>query len=117
MKIIEKVLKNKLISFGFDAEKASEKLSQIDFTLIDNKIGLESEADNYIIIKKYTEPTVEIARAVVNYNKYYMQNIIVSDNVNFSTSNTSIGTTLSLSINGCLAPNKAKLPFWFNFGL
>ncbi|MBQ9314093.1 MAG: MucBP domain-containing protein [Clostridia bacterium] len=92
MKIIEKVLKNKLASFGFDVERVSNQLNQIDFALIENQIALESEAEKYIIVRRYTEPTAEISRMLINYNKYYIQNLIVSGDINFSTTNTSIGT-------------------------
>lgn len=63
----------------------------MDFALIENKIGLENEAENYINVRVYEEPTVEIARTLLNFDKFYIQNLIVSGNINFSTSNTSIG--------------------------
>lgn len=114
MKIIEKVLKNKLASFGFDVERISNQLSQMDFGVIENQIGLESEADKYIIVKKYDEPTVEISRALVNYSKYYIQNLIVAGNINFSTTSTSIGTAFpvvdySLSEKVCIVATTIAL--------
>ena len=92
MKIIEKVLKSKLASYGFDVEKISTQLGQMDFALIENQIDLESEADNLISVRTYSEPTAEISRMLVNYNKFYIQNLIVAGNINFSTANISIGT-------------------------
>lgn len=92
MKIIEKVLKNKLASFGFNVEDISNKLNQMNFELIEKQISNEMDAENYITVRMFDEPTVEISRLLINYNKFYIQNLIITDNINFSTLNTSIGT-------------------------
>ena len=54
MKIIEKVLKKKLVGMGYDEGKISNQLKQIDFDLIDKQIAFENEAEDYIkIIERY----------------------------------------------------------------
>ena len=58
MKIIEKVLKKKLVGMGYDEEKISNQLKQIDFDLIDKQIAFENEAEDYIKIIEYSEPNV-----------------------------------------------------------
>ena len=70
MKIVEKVLKNKLASMGFSIENFSELLNQIDFDLIESKVTNENDVENLITVRKYTEPTVEISRMLINYNKF-----------------------------------------------
>lgn len=94
MKILEKVLKNKLQLLGFDVEKMTENLKQMDFGLIENQIAFENEADNYIQIKEYTMPTVEIARTVINYDKYYIQSSVLAGQINLATTMTSINSAL-----------------------
>ncbi len=94
MKIIEKVLKNKLSQYGYNVDTISEKLKQIDFDLIDNQIAFENEAENFITIKEYNEPTVEIARMLANYNKYYIQNMIIEGEINYTTAMSSINTVM-----------------------
>lgn len=94
MKIIEKVLKDKLSSMGYQLDKLNEQLNNIDFEIIDSQIALESEADNFINVIEYTRPTAEIARALVNYSKHYIQSIIIEGEIKFATSPTSIGSNL-----------------------
>ncbi len=94
MKIIEKVLKNKLAAMGYDLNNLNDKLSQIDFDIIDKQVAFENEADNFISIKEYNKPNVDIARVLINYDKNYLQSIIVDGNINLATFTTSIGTVL-----------------------
>lgn len=94
MRIIEKVLKSKLTQMGYDLNNLEEKLSQIDFDIIDKQVAFENEAENFISIKEYDKPNVDIARVLVNFGKHYLQSIIVDGEINLATSSTSIGTTL-----------------------
>ena len=94
MKIIEKVLKKKLVGMGYDEEKISNQLKQIDFDLIDKQIAFENEAEDYINIIEYSEPNVEIPRMLINYDKNYIQTVVIDGNVNLSTAITSINTSM-----------------------
>ena len=94
MKIIEKVLKNKLRDLGYDENMISEKLDQFDFDIIDQQIINEKDAEDYINIREFRVPTVEIARTLINFNKYYLKTTVVDGNVNISTATTSIGINL-----------------------
>ena len=96
MKIIEKVLKNKLQNLGYNSEKISENLKQINFDIIDNQIAFENEADNFIVVKEVNRPSVEIARTLINYNKYYIQSVVVNGNVSLQTAVTSVNSRLPI---------------------
>lgn len=114
MKIIEKVLKNKLSSYGFNLDTVSEQLKQLDFDLIENQIVFEAEAENFINIREYHEPSVEIARTLINYNKYYIQSAIIAGEVSLATSPTSINSIIpvvdySLSSDICIVATTVSL--------
>ena len=98
MKIIEKVLRKKLVGMGYDEEKISNQLKQIDFDLIDKQIAFENEAEDYIKIIEFSEPNVEIPRMLINYDKNYIQTVVIDGNVNLSTAITSINTLFLYSI-------------------
>lgn len=94
MKIIEKVLKKKLVGMGYDEEKISNQLRQIDFDLIDKQIAFENEAEDYIKIVEFSEPTVEIPRTLINYDKNYIQTVVIDGNVELATAITSVNTSM-----------------------
>lgn len=96
MKIIEKVLKKKLVGMGYDEEKISNQLKQIDFDLIDKQIAFENEAEDYIKIIEYSEPTVEVPRMLINYDKNYIQTVVIDGDINLSTAITSINTSMPI---------------------
>ena len=96
MKIIEKVLRKKLVGMGYDEEKISNQLKQIDFDLIDKQIAFENEAEDYIKIIEYSEPTVEVPRMLINYDKNYIQTVVIDGDINLSTAITSINTSMPI---------------------
>ena len=114
MKIIEKVLRKKLVGMGYDEEKISNQLKQIDFDLIDKQIAFENEAEDYINMIEYSEPNVEIPRMLINYDKNYIQTVVIDGNVNLSTAITSINTSMpvvdyKLSDTVCIAATTLSL--------
>ena len=96
MKIIEKILMNKLQNFGYTQDDIKEKIEKLDLDIIDKQITNEVDAYKYVEVKEFSEPTVEIARTLINYNKAYIQSSIISGNVEFSTVNTSLKSMIPI---------------------
>lgn len=96
MKIIEKILKKKLVGMGYDEEKISNQLKKIDFDLIDKQVAFENEAEDYIKIVEYSNPTAEIPRMLINYDKNYLQTVVIDGNVKLATATTAVNTVMPI---------------------